>query len=752
MADLDIARSALRTHFGFDDFREGQDEVIAAVLAGDDAIVVMPTGGGKSLCFQLPALMREGPTVVISPLIALMKDQVDALAERKIPATFVNSSIGFEEQTARIRGLRRGDFKLVYVAPERFRSDRFVEALRETSVSLFAVDEAHCISHWGHDFRPDYLRLADAARRLGRPQIVALTATATAEVRSDIASNLGIESARHFIAGFDRPNLALRVVHTATEKEKLRQAADVVRAARASGIVYVATRKSVDSVVNKLKASGINAAGYHAGLSDGARASTQEKFMASELDAIVATNAFGMGIDKRDIRFVIHYHMPGSIEAYYQEVGRAGRDGEPAECTLFFNYADTRFQQFFIDGAYPPPDFILDVYRAVVRLGKGRHDVSARDLAERAGLKNDMAVSSALYILERAGHIERGASSEQYASIEFTDTGIAAAMSGDGGSGALGDRLLLALGSRLPRAGRIVQVSLSDLGRDGNISLAQVRKGLTQLESRGHLEFKPVYVDRGIALLDDPPAQALRLDRGELARRAAAEQRKLRRMVDFAYHHGCLREYVLRYFGDRKRIGACGTCSGCAGDTRSRRPQRASEYPSDAGTLRVRTTTETSYIRDAAPTGDELREHLKKRGEDRRRQASLEVHTDSESRREREQSRTPLSSEQTTTVRKILACAARLKGKYGKGTLASVLRGSRARAVIEANLNDLSTYGLLSHMTQDEIVVWCDALIGAGYLRLTAGAYPTVSLTDTGREVMLERAPAIVDLRKFELG
>jgi ATP-dependent DNA helicase RecQ len=559
-------------------------------------------------------------------------------------------------------------------------------------------------------------------------------------VRADIAAHLGIDSARHFIAGFDRPNLVLRVGHTSTDREKHRNTVDIVRGASGTGIIYVATRKSVDGLVTKLKSAGVNAAGYHAGLSDGARASTQDSFMSSEFDAIVATNAFGMGIDKSDIRFVIHYHMPGSIEAYYQEVGRAGRDGLAAECTLFFNYADTRFQQFFIDGAYPSPDFIAHVYQVVARLGRGRHDISARELAERGGLKNDMAVGSALSILERAGHVSRGASGEQYASLEFSDDGVATVLSGEGGLGAHPDRVLVALALRMPRAGRITQVNLADIARDADLTPALVRRALTQLEGRKLLTFKPVYLERGIELADETPAKALRIDRSELARRAAAEQRKLRRMVDYAYHAGCLRAFIL------------GTSAIESGSTSVVRAEAAmaTHIPgvraqprsptSEGGTLRIRSGAASSdFIREAAPTGDELREHLRKKSEDRRKQAALEVHTDPESRREMPHGRDPLDAEHTMTARKILACAARLKGKYGKGTLASVMRGSRAKAVVEAKLDQLSTYGLLAHLTQDEIIAWCDALLDAGYLRVTPGAYPTVFLTEDGRDVMLEK-------------
>ena len=265
----EAAQTALREFFGFEEFREGQREVIEAVLEGHDTVVVMPTGGGKSLCYQLPALMREGVTVVVSPLIALMKDQVDALRARNLPATFINSSLDFEEQKERIAGVRRGQFKLLYVAPERFRSTHFVETLQRADISLFAVDEAHCISAWGHDFRPDYLRLKAFRERIGSPQTLALTATATPYVRADIIEQLSLRDPRAFVSGFDRPNLSIGVVHTEREREKfarIRQLADEY--AGQSGIVYTSTRKSVEQLTQKLKGARLSVVGYHAGMPD----------------------------------------------------------------------------------------------------------------------------------------------------------------------------------------------------------------------------------------------------------------------------------------------------------------------------------------------------------------------------------------------------------------------------------------------------------------------------------------------------
>src|SRR5882724_5092876 len=402
--------TSLRKHFGFTDFRDGQREVISAILAGKNAVVVMPTGSGKSLCYQLPAMMLEGVTLVVSPLIALMKDQVDALRARDLPATFINSSLDPGEQRARLDALRRGQYKLVYVAPERFRSSRFIEALQSIRISLFAVDEAHCVSTWGHDFRPDYLRLKTTIQELKGVQTLALTATATPYVRSDIIQQLGLEKPPTFVSGFDRPNLSIEVIHTEKEREKIAHIKRLALTHKGSGIIYASTRKAVEQVAANLQEQGLGVAAYHAGMGDAVRIRAQENFMSGRAQMIVATNAFGMGIDKPDIRFVAHYQMPGSIEAYYQEIGRAGRDGLPSSCVLLFNYADKNTHDFFIEGSYPNAEIIRDVYDALVATGQKRIELSASEIGKRAGARNDMAVNSALYLLERAGHIQRVAS------------------------------------------------------------------------------------------------------------------------------------------------------------------------------------------------------------------------------------------------------------------------------------------------------------------------------------------------------
>ena len=344
------AQKLLKRYFGYDEFRPGQQEIIDKILNGEDVLAVMPTGAGKSLCYQIPALLLRGVTIVISPLISLMKDQVDALSQAGIRAAYVNSTLSSAQQDAVMKNAQNGEYKIVYAAPERLETGSFRELVGKLDVSMVAVDEAHCVSQWGHDFRPSYTKIAEMTALLpSRPGVAAFTATATPQVRDDIVRLLNLRHPFTLTTGFDRKNLYFEVVKPKNKTAALLQYLEKNK--DKSGIVYASTRKTVDSLCQRLNNEGYPAAKYHAGMPEAARAKNQDDFIYDRVNLMVATNAFGMGIDKSNISFVIHYNMPQNIESYYQEAGRAGRDGEKAECLLFYSASDIATNRFLIENS-----------------------------------------------------------------------------------------------------------------------------------------------------------------------------------------------------------------------------------------------------------------------------------------------------------------------------------------------------------------------------------------------------------------
>jgi ATP-dependent DNA helicase RecQ len=395
--------AALGKFFHYPAFRPGQLDALHHILARRDTLVVMPTGSGKSLIYQLAALVQPGTALVISPLVALMKDQVDSLTGRGISATFINSSLTFAEQDKRLNAMARGQYKIVLVAPERLRSGSFRGALKNADLNLLAIDEAHCVSQWGHDFRPDYLQLGNARREFRPPVTLALTATATTRVQDDICKSLELAQPERLVMGFNRPNLYLEVLNAPNVKTKLELTREFLAAQQGAGIIYVGTRRDAEEVADFVReACKLLVGYYHAGLSNDARAETQDKFLAGDLPLVVATNAFGMGIDRPDVRFVLHYAVPGTLEAYYQEAGRAGRDGLPARATLIYSPRDTALQESFIANDSPREEDLRSVYSFVA----GHSQISFGLLEQALGLR-EITARVALEQLESGGLLQR---------------------------------------------------------------------------------------------------------------------------------------------------------------------------------------------------------------------------------------------------------------------------------------------------------------------------------------------------------
>lgn len=544
---LDRAREVLRRQFGYADFRPAQVPVIESVLSGRDTLAVLPTGGGKSLCYQVPALVKTGLTVVISPLISLMKDQVDRLVGLGVGAAFLNSTLDARQVREHLQRACAGELALLYVAPERLQGGDLQRALAGR-VTLFAVDEAHCISEWGHDFRPSFRRIADVAVAMGRPQIIALTATATPAVRADIVRELRLRAPRVIVEGFDRVNLHYAVTRCRNDAEKDQMLVSALRRNEQPAIVYASTRNTVQRLAKQLTRWGIAALPYHAGLDDDHRRDVQDRFMSGVVDAIVATNAFGMGIDKPNVRLVVHYTMPGTLESYYQEAGRGGRDGKPARCILLHAYKDRFTHEWFIKSTYPERHDVERVYAKVARAGPirtadvARHDGAAvRLLLQHGALAESRGGTVAhIRVLSTAQRVLRELSSAQH--------------------GAPLEMMRALWRSRVHESFLGAQVDLATLRCLSTPRAA--REALEWLRDRQFVDF--AMLGEGVRLAQPGvPLTRFGMDWDALSRRKAADLAKLEAMQQYAYTSNCRRAFVLRYFGEQGTAARCTGCDNC---------------------------------------------------------------------------------------------------------------------------------------------------------------------------------------------